>query len=102
MAVIDNGSVTSAAAELGISQPATSRLLSDLGKDFDFQLLEKRGGRLIPTQETRLLQPDIQRVLQLIAQISRLVDRLSGILQMFQRFGFIFIAGCNRCMTTLA
>lgn len=70
MAVIDNGSVTAAAADLGISQPATSRLLADLAKEFDFQLLDKRDGRLIPTQETRLLQPDIQRVLELMAQIS--------------------------------
>lgn len=70
MAVIHNGSVTAAAADLGISQPATSRLLSDLSKEFDFQLLDKRDGRLIPTQETRLLQPDIQRVLELMSQIS--------------------------------
>ena len=70
MAVIHNGSVTAAAADLGISQPATSRLLADLSKEFDFQLLDKRDGRLIPTQETRLLQPDIQRVLELMSQIS--------------------------------
>lgn len=70
MAVIVNGSVTAAAADLGISQPATSRLLSDLSKEFDFQLFDKRGGRLVPSQEVRLLQPDIQRVLELMRQIS--------------------------------
>lgn len=70
MAVIGNGSVTAAAAELGISQPATSRLLSDLAKEFDFQLFDKREGQLVPSQEVRLLQPDIQRVLELMAQIS--------------------------------
>ncbi|MBY5935135.1 LysR family transcriptional regulator [Tateyamaria omphalii] len=70
MAVIVNGSVTAAAADLGISQPATSRLLSDLAKEFDFQLFDKRDGRLVPSQEVRLLQPDIQRVLELMRQIS--------------------------------
>lgn len=70
MAVIVNGSVTSAAADLGISQPAASRLLSDLAKEFDFQLFDKREGRLVPSQEVRLLQPDIQRVLELMRQIS--------------------------------
>lgn len=70
MAVIVNGSVTSAAADLGISQPAASRLLSDLAKEFDFQLFDKRDGRLVPSQEVRLLQPDIQRVLELMRQIS--------------------------------
>ena len=38
MAVISNGSMTAAATELGVSQPAISRLVSDLGKEFDFQL----------------------------------------------------------------
>lgn len=70
MAVIVNGSVTAAAEDLGISQPATSRLLSDLAKEFDFQLFDKRDGRLVPSQEVRLLQPDIQRVLELMRQIS--------------------------------
>ena len=70
MAVISNGSVTAAAADLGISQPATSRLLSDLGKDFDFQLFDKRDNRLVPSQEVRLLEPDIRRVLDLMRHIS--------------------------------
>ena len=42
MSVISNGSMTAAAADLGISQPAISRLLSDLGKEFNFQLFDKR------------------------------------------------------------
>ena len=70
MAVIVNGSVTAAAADLGISQPATSRLLADLGKEFDFQLFDKREGQLVPSQEVRLLEPDIRRVLELMRQIS--------------------------------
>lgn len=70
MAVINNGSVTAAAADLGISQPAASRLLADLGKEFGFQLFNKREGQMVPSQEVRLLQPDIQRVLELMRQIS--------------------------------
>ncbi|MCH2094334.1 MAG: LysR substrate-binding domain-containing protein [Rhodobacteraceae bacterium] len=70
MAVIHNGSVTAAAADLGISQPATSRLLSDLEKEFDFQLFDKRGGQLVASQEVQLLQPDIQRVIELLRQIA--------------------------------
>ena len=70
IAVISNGSVTGAAADLGISQPATSRLLSDLGKEFDFQLFDKRDNQLVPSQEVRLLEPDIRRVLELMRKIS--------------------------------
>lgn len=70
ISVIGNGSMTAAAAELGISQPAISRLLSDLGKGFDFQLFDRRDGRLVPSQEVRLLEPDIRRVIELMRQIS--------------------------------
>lgn len=70
MAVITNGSVTAAAADLGISQPATSRLLSDLGNAFDFQLFDRRDNRLVPSQEVRMLEPDIRRVLALMQHIS--------------------------------
>lgn len=70
IAVNDNGSMTAAAADLGISQPAISRLMSDLAKEFDFELFDKRDGRLVPSQEVRLLEPDIRRVLGLMRQIS--------------------------------
>jgi DNA-binding transcriptional LysR family regulator len=69
MAAAQYGSVTRAAKELGISQPAVSRLLSDLGQTFGFELFDRRDGRLVPTQEVRFLQSDIQRVLELMDQI---------------------------------
>ncbi len=70
MAVASNGSVTGAATDLGVSQPAVSRLLSDLEKSLGFQLFDRREGRLIPTQEVRYLQPSVERVLELMKQIS--------------------------------
>ena len=69
MAVIQTSSVTNAAKELGISQPAVSRLLSDLGQTLGFSLFDRRDGKLVPTQEVRFLQSDIQRVLDLMDQI---------------------------------
>lgn len=70
MAVSANGSVTAAATDLGISQPAVSRLLSDLEKSLGFQLFDRREGRLVPSQEVRYLQPSVERVLELMKQIS--------------------------------
>lgn len=70
MAVMTNGSMTAAATDLGISQPAVSRLLSDLEKSLGFQLFERQKGRLVPTQEVRFLQPNVERVLELMRQIS--------------------------------
>jgi hypothetical protein len=61
MAVIQHSTVTLAAKEMGISQPAVSRLLADLGQTLGFSLFDRRGGRLVPTQEVRFLQTDIQR-----------------------------------------
>jgi DNA-binding transcriptional LysR family regulator len=69
MAAAQYGSVTRAAKELGISQPAVSRLLSDLGQTFGFALFDRRDGQLVPTQEVRFLQSDIERVLELMDQI---------------------------------
>ncbi|WP_282119510.1 LysR substrate-binding domain-containing protein [Ruegeria atlantica] len=70
MAVTTNGSVTAAATDLGVSQPAVSRLLSDLEKSLGFQLFDRREGRLVPTQEVRYLLPSVERVLELMRQIS--------------------------------
>ncbi|WP_085637110.1 LysR substrate-binding domain-containing protein [Marivita geojedonensis] len=82
MAVIHHGSMTQAATQLGISQPAVSRLLSDLGTSLGFPLFDRREGQLVPTQEVRFLQPSISRVLDLMKQIGDLsqdiTDRRAG------------------------
>lgn len=82
MAVVHHGSMTKAARELGISQPAVSRLMADLGSELGFQLFDRRDGRLIPTQEVRYLKPNIERLLGLLRQISDvsqdIMDRRAG------------------------
>ena len=87
MAVSDHGSITNAAAELGVSQPAVSRLLSDLGENLGFSLFERHRGQLIPSQEVRFLQPDIRRVLELMRQISDVSQEITK-----RRAGHIRIA----------
>jgi len=77
MAVAETGSMTRAADELGISQPAVSRLLSDLSAQIGFQLFQRRDGVLTPTQEARFLLPDIQRVLERLDHISELSRNLT-------------------------
>ena len=87
MAVADHGSITNAATELGISQPAVSRLLSDLGERLGFALFDRRKGQLVPSQEVRFLQPDIRRVLELMRQISDVSEEITN-----RRAGHIRIA----------
>jgi DNA-binding transcriptional LysR family regulator len=77
MAVIQYSSVTRAAKELGISQPAVSRLLADLKQTLGFSLFDRRDGQLVPTQEVRFLQADIQRVLDLMDQIGEVSQSIT-------------------------
>jgi DNA-binding transcriptional LysR family regulator len=70
LAVIEHGTMTRASQALEVSQPAVSRLIADLTDSLGFALLERRDGRLVPTQEARFLMPDIKRSLDLLGRIS--------------------------------
>lgn len=50
-ATIVLGSITAAAKELNVSQPAVSRLVSDLESSLGFPLFVRQTGRLVPTPE---------------------------------------------------
>ncbi len=71
-AISQKGTVSRAAEELGISQPATSRLLADLSAELGFTLYHRQDGRIILTQEARYLLPEIARVLESMRYISEL------------------------------
>ncbi|MCA8884390.1 MAG: LysR family transcriptional regulator [Rhodobacteraceae bacterium] len=90
--VAEQGSMTRAAADLGISQPAVSRLLADLSTQLGFELFERRDGRLVPTQEARFLLPDINRLIERLdhlGEVSRnLTDRKAGHLRVACLPGF--------------
>lgn len=106
LAVIDHGTMTRASQALDISQPAVSRLIADLTEQLGFSLLERRDGRLVPTQEARFLMPDIRRSLDLLGRISdtgrNITQRKAGELRIACLPGFAishlpgFIAGFLR------
>ena len=60
-AVVSSGSVTDAAALLGVSQPAVSRLISDLEDEVGFALFRREGRTLVPTEEGRLLVGEVRQ-----------------------------------------
>lgn len=73
-AVMLRGSVTAAAADLRISQPAVSRLVRDFEKQIELTLFARRGNHLVPTPEAHLLLQEVERYsagLRTIASFAR-------------------------------
>ena len=66
-AMITSGTVTSAAHTLGISQPAVSRLLTQLETKMGVTLFERRSGRLRPTAEAIRLNGRLDRLFDALA-----------------------------------
>ncbi len=54
-AVYANGSITAAAHALNVSQPSVSKALMHAESQLGFALFERAAGRLIPTEEARVL-----------------------------------------------
>lgn len=77
-AVARSGSMTRAAQQLDISQPAVSRLLASFSDGVGFGLFERKGGQLVPTQEARFLLREVERLLDGLDQLGRLTLDLSA------------------------
>jgi DNA-binding transcriptional LysR family regulator len=67
--VVQTGTVTESARMLGISQPAVSRLISDLESEVGFQLFSRSGRNLKATPEAMLLVEEVRRALSGLEQI---------------------------------
>jgi DNA-binding transcriptional LysR family regulator len=70
-AVLRAGTVTGAARQLAVSQPALSRTLKSAESRLGLQLFERAGGRLSPTPEVMALQRDIEKAYAQIEAIER-------------------------------
>ncbi len=96
-AVIETGTVTGAAAQLGISQPGISNLLAELERQFSFKLFERVHGRLVPTPEANLLHLEVDTVVRGVDKVAQTVldlqNKQLGQLQVASQhamsFGFV-------------
>ncbi len=75
-AVIDVGSVVRAADVIGLSQPAVSRLLSDLEANIGYRLFDRRRGRLTPRDEARELYLEVERSFIGLDRIGESAERI--------------------------
>ena len=77
-AVIETGTVTGAAALLGISQPGISNLLSQLERQTQLKLFERVKGRLNPTPEAGVLFQEIDTVVRGLDHVAQAVVDLQN------------------------
>lgn len=74
-AVMLTGSVTGAAERLYLSQPAVSRLISDLERAVGFKLFERvKGSALVPTPEAEGFHLEVERSFSGLQELRRVAD----------------------------
>ena len=71
-AVAETGSMTKAANQLGISQPAVSRLVSDFSNTVGFEVFQRRRGILEPTSDSRYLLAEVRRLIDSLEHLEDL------------------------------
>ncbi|HGG03935.1 MAG TPA: LysR family transcriptional regulator [Aliiroseovarius sp.] len=77
-AIIETGTVTGAAALLGISQPGLSNLLSQLERECRLPLFRRERGRLVPTPEANLLFNEVDTVVRGLDHVAQAVRDLQN------------------------
>ena len=75
-AVMKTGSASAAGKVMGITQPATSRLISDLESEVGFKLFERRKRGLQPTAESSLLYEEVERSYRGLEEIRATVEAI--------------------------
>ena len=68
--VVESESFSKAASSLGVTQPAVSQQVKALEKHVGFQLLDRSGRRVVPTEAGSRLYRNAQRMLALEEQLS--------------------------------
>jgi DNA-binding transcriptional LysR family regulator len=69
-AVMINGTVTAAANQLGVSQPSVTTTLKQAEASLGIQLFQRESGRLIATEEARLLFEEAERAHEALAALT--------------------------------
>lgn len=73
-AVIENGSISSAAKVVHISQPAMSKLIANLESDTGLKLFDRVGRRVAPTESGKRLYEEVTRIFAGIRQVENAAE----------------------------
>ena len=71
--IIRTGSATAAGRNLGMTQPAVSRIIAQLESTVGFELFYRDRGRLVPTKDALLLAEEVELALAGMERVSSLV-----------------------------
>lgn len=74
--VMETGSATLAARQLGLSQPSVSRYLAQLQEEIGLVLFRRQNGKLVPTSHAVSLHQEAVQALQSIDRFFNLTERL--------------------------
>jgi DNA-binding transcriptional LysR family regulator len=77
-AVMDTGTVTGAAKQLSVTQPAVSRMIGQLESDIGFELFARSKGKLVPTDAAIALFGEVDIALQSVDRVSQLAVNLKN------------------------
>jgi len=75
-AVIASGSISRAAAQLNLSQPAVSIALANLEESIGFKLFQRDRGFFAPTREAFLLQDEMAQGLLALSRVSQRISEI--------------------------
>lgn len=75
-AVVENRSVTRAATVLGLTQPAVSAQIARLEALVGFDLFERSGGRLKPTDESRRFYGEVMNAIGMIDRLGQIAENI--------------------------
>lgn len=85
-AVVDRGSFSAAAEDLGISQPAVSAQIRSLEERLGQRLLDRNGRRVLSTEAGQVLEAHARRMIALEAELERAMgevgEQIAGRLQL--------------------
>lgn len=74
--VLDSGSITQAAASLGLTQPAVSAQIARLEADVGFTLFARSGNRVRPTAEALAFREEVEHTLTKISDLGRVAEQI--------------------------